>query len=222
MGKGFTHMQAWWGKISLTCRRNGKRFHWHADTTGKGFTDMHTQWGKILLTCRHDRERFHWHADTMGKGFTDMQTRWGKVSLTCRHDWERFQWHAETMEKGFTDTQTQWGKVSKRADRLFSAAPSILKWCPAFRGHHSPGVRKHWQIIFTWYFQKSSINADALGFKHKHKILPFVTGPATNWELSYVGVVPVYSALLEPGWGLAFRTNRRLPGIPSDNNNSNK
>ena len=28
---------------------------------------------------------------------------------------------------------------------------------PPFRGLHSPGVRKHCQIIFACYFQKSSI-----------------------------------------------------------------
>ena len=28
---------------------------------------------------------------------------------------------------------------------------------PAFMGLHSPGVRKHCQIIFAYYFQKSSI-----------------------------------------------------------------
>ena len=29
---------------------------------------------------------------------------------------------------------------------------------PPFRGLHSPGVRKHCQIIFACYFRKSSIN----------------------------------------------------------------
>ena len=29
---------------------------------------------------------------------------------------------------------------------------------PSFRGLHSPGVRKHCQIIFACYFRKSSIN----------------------------------------------------------------
>ena len=28
---------------------------------------------------------------------------------------------------------------------------------PPFRGLHSPGVRKNCQIIFAWYFRKSSI-----------------------------------------------------------------
>ena len=29
---------------------------------------------------------------------------------------------------------------------------------PPFRGLHSPGVRKHCQIIFACYFRKSSVN----------------------------------------------------------------
>ena len=32
---------------------------------------------------------------------------------------------------------------------------------PPFRGLHSPGVRKHCQIIFACYFRKSSINCDS-------------------------------------------------------------
>ena len=31
---------------------------------------------------------------------------------------------------------------------------------PPFRGLHSPGVRKHCQIIFACYFRKSSIEFD--------------------------------------------------------------
>ena len=38
---------------------------------------------------------------------------------------------------------------------------------PPFRGLHSPGVRKHCQIIFACYFQKSSIDA----YNYKQRIL---------------------------------------------------
>ena len=34
---------------------------------------------------------------------------------------------------------------------------------PPFRGHHSPGVRKHCQIIFACYFRKSSRESFSLG-----------------------------------------------------------
>ena len=45
---------------------------------------------------------------------------------------------------------------------------------PPFRGLHSPGVRKHCQIIFARYFRKSSIikalcNTTASGFQARSK-----------------------------------------------------
>ena len=43
---------------------------------------------------------------------------------------------------------------------------------PPFRGLHSPGVRKHCQIIFACYFRKSSINETLKWLKALHTLTP--------------------------------------------------
>ena len=42
---------------------------------------------------------------------------------------------------------------------------------PPFRGPHSPGVRKHCQIIFACYFRKSSISTRITSHKYNNKDL---------------------------------------------------
>ena len=76
---------------------------------------------------------------------------------------------------------------------------------PPFRGLHSPGVRKHCQIIFACYFRKSSISAGALAVKANDKgtlesraprmrapVLLMVLGVRLNTE---AGWFPAVSAL---------------------------
>ena len=68
---------------------------------------------------------------------------------------------------------------------------------PPFRGLHSPGVRKHCQIIFSCYFRKLSIAPSQL-MKHEngsHRCAPECRLNQSGGDSVELGVIFVYSFL---------------------------
>ena len=73
---------------------------------------------------------------------------------------------------------------------------------PPFRWLHSPGVRKHRQIIFACYFRKSSINTIKIQLNPSPAILPQFRAQ-TKKKMTKT-FAPTQTDLRHSGWGLTI------------------